>query len=87
LLEGSHGSLDVLILKLSIDTRHRDIDFIDRAPIASRAFSGWSMACPDFTPVGSQRLASYLSSEARPMDDFRRLLADMIGEQSSGAAL
>ncbi len=80
LLEGSHGSLDVLILKLMIDTRHRDLIFIDRAPIAARAFASWSMVAPDFTPSGRGRLAQLVANEAKSMADLRRLPLDMVAE-------
>lgn len=84
ILEGSHGSLDVLILKLMIDPRHRDLIFIDRAPIEARSFEDWSMVAPAFTSSGKQRLAEFVESENRPMVDFQRLLLDMVAEQSVG---
>lgn len=81
ILEGSHGSLDVLILKLMIDPRHRDLIFIDRAKIRTRSFGAWSMASPTLTSSGELRLARFLANEDRPMNDFRQLLLDMVAEQ------
>jgi hypothetical protein len=81
ILEGSHGSLDVLILKLMIDPRHRDLIFIDRAKIRTRSFGAWSMASPALTSSGELRLARFLANEDRPMNDFRQLLLDMVAEQ------
>lgn len=81
ILEGSHGSLDVLILKLMIDPRHRDLIFIDRAKIRTRSFGAWSMASPPLTSSGELRLARFLANEDRPMNDFRQLLLDMVAEQ------
>jgi hypothetical protein len=80
LLEGSHGSLDVLILKLMIDTRHRDLIFIDRAPISERSFATWSMAVPAVTPFGKERLDDFVAGEMKPMADFQRLLLDLVAD-------
>ena len=82
LLEGSHGSLDVLILKLMIDPRHRDLVFIDRVSIEARAFGPWSMVTPAFTPSGQLRLAELLDNENKPIGDFQQLLLDMIAERN-----
>lgn len=79
-LEGSSGSLDVLILKLTIDPRHHDLIFIDRAPLAERAFPDWSMIAPDFSPDGKARLAALLADEIKSMSDFQQLLLDMCAE-------
>jgi hypothetical protein len=81
LLEGSHGSLDVLILKLMIDPRHRDLIFIDRVPIEARSFGNWSMVTPRFTPLGQVRLAELVTNENKPLADFEQLLLDMIAER------
>lgn len=38
-LEGSHGSLDVLLLKLLIAERHTDSEILGREPIQGRSFA------------------------------------------------
>jgi len=82
LLEGTHGSLDVLLLKLMIDPRHSDLIIIDRLPIRNRSFSAWSMLAPVFTPSGQERLARLVEDAMLPVEDFRLLLLDMISEQT-----
>ena len=56
ILEGSVSSLDVLLLKLMIDTRHSDLVIVDRIPIQTRSFDAWCMLAPAFTPSGRDRL-------------------------------
>ncbi len=70
------------MLKLLLDSRHRGIVVIDRAPIAARSFGDWSMIAPVFTPTGKERLEAFTTDEIRPMHDFRSLLLEMVVEQS-----
>jgi len=80
-LEGSHGSLDVLLLKLAMDSRHCDMQVMDRIYIGERQFGGWSMISPTFTPEGRARLAILIENHAQRLDDFSNLLLDMVAEQ------
>lgn len=85
LLEGSAGSIDALLLKLVMDPRHSDLIVIDRIPIEARSFSEWLMIAPVFTPAGRVRLATLVENSVRPIEDFRRLLLEMIDEQARAA--
>ncbi|CAN5174021.1 hypothetical protein BH10PSE1_BH10PSE1_12320 [soil metagenome] len=86
LLEGSVSSLDVLLLKLMLDPRHRALTIIDRVPIKARSFDRWSMLSPVFTSAGRDRLESLVAQAMLPVDHFRLLLLDMIAEQSAAIA-
>lgn len=81
-LEGSHGSLDVLLLKLAMDSRHYDMRIIDRIQISERVFGAWSMIAPAFTPQGRIRLAVLVEDEMQPMPALTELLLDMVAEQA-----
>lgn len=85
LLEGSVSSLDVLLLKLMIDTRHSDLVIVDRIPIKARSFNAWSMLSPTFTPSGRVRLETLVANAMLPIEHFRLLLIDMIAEQEPPA--
>ena len=84
-LEGSHGSLDVLLLKLAMDPRHYDMIVLDRIPIQHRLFSDWSMIAPVFTPQGQVRLASMVASQHPPFGAVNELIYEMCAEQTSAA--
>lgn len=49
-LEGPTDQLDVLLKRLQGDPRHSQIKVLERTPIESRSFAGWSMAHARFTP-------------------------------------
>lgn len=85
-LEGSHGSLDVLLLKLAMDPRHYDIVVLDRVPIQHRLFSDWAMIAPIFTPDGSLRLVALVADETPSMAGLTELIFEMIGEQQASTA-
>lgn len=82
-LEGSHGSLDVLLLKLAMDPRHYDMIIIDRVPIQHRLFSDWAMTAPVFTPDGSLRLVALVADDTPTMARLTELVFEMIGEQKT----
>lgn len=82
-LEGSHGSLDVLLLKLSMDPRHYDMTVVDRIPIQHRLFSEWAMIAPTFTPQGSVRLVAIVADGIPSMSALSELLFEMAEEQKT----
>ncbi|WP_372692602.1 BLUF domain-containing protein [Brevundimonas sp.] len=82
-LEGSHGSLDVLVLKLAMDTRHCDMVIVDRVPIQHRRFADWAMIAPRFTPHGQVRLVAIIDDRTPSMTDLTELLFELVGEQKA----
>ncbi|MEM7661727.1 MAG: BLUF domain-containing protein [Pseudomonadota bacterium] len=42
-LEGPRKSVDRLIERIAVDTRHRDLQILERGPIAERLFGPWTM--------------------------------------------
>lgn len=55
-IEGQSDILDQLLRRLDRDGRHRSIEIIDRRPIESRSFAGWSMASARITPEQGRTL-------------------------------
>lgn len=89
ILEGSPGSLDVLLLKLICDPRHRAMDVMDRRPIRDRTFGRWAMIAPETTPSGRERLESLLASNERSLDAWEAAMRALVKEDaavSTGAA-
>lgn len=80
-LEGSHSSLDVLLLRLLLDERHTDLEVLDREPVAARSFEQWSMISPKPTPVGQRRLVQLLADDCRSASQYVALLLDLCSEQ------
>ncbi|WP_426050268.1 BLUF domain-containing protein [Brevundimonas sp. SL161] len=85
-LEGSHGSLDVLLLKLAMDPRHHDMIVLARIPIQHRLFSDWSMIAPVFTPQGRARLVALVADQTPPFGALNELIYEMWAEQGSATA-
>lgn len=50
-IEGPADAIDGLLDRLRRDPRHRDLQVLDRAPVESRSFEGWSMASARVTPT------------------------------------
>lgn len=82
-LKGSHGSLDVLLLKLAMDPRHYDMIVLDRVPIQHRLFNEWAMIAPVFTPDGALRLVALVADVTPSMAALTGLVLEMIGEQKA----
>lgn len=49
-LEGEEIAVDILMRRISQDTRHQDKVVIYRKPIKLREFEGWSMGWTDLSP-------------------------------------
>lgn len=80
-LEGTRGSLDVLMLRLTMDTRHQDMTIVDRAPVPHRLFADWAMVAPTLTPLGQARLTAMMADEMPSMEDLTELMLEMLEEQ------
>ncbi len=60
-IEGTPAALDRLMRRLDGDPRHTHISVIDRAPIETRSFEGWSMASARISPELAPTLDTILS--------------------------
>lgn len=81
ILEGSHSSLDVLLLKLLLDERHTALEVLDRQHVTNRSFAEWSMISPKLTPVGQRRLVKLIADDCRSVPEYLALMLDLCAEQ------
>ena len=81
ILEGSVGSLDVLLLRLLLDGRHTGLEVLDRIPITDRSFFSWAMIAPVMTPAGHRQLVQLIADDERSMVAFRDLLLMLSASQ------
>ena len=86
LIEGHPSALDDLVARLHTDERHLDVRIIDRIVVTDRAFGGWAMVAPRFTPRNTQALARLLEDGPQDIRPYRDLLNTMIAEQDQGLA-
>jgi hypothetical protein len=64
-LEGDPGQIDILQRRLAGDARHRSIEVLDRRPVETRVFEGWTMASATITPSLAPELEAIMA-EDRP---------------------
>lgn len=81
ILEGSHSSLDVLLLKLLIDDRHTDVDVLDREPIKKRSFGAWAMISPKVNSTCQHQLIALLADDERSILRYRDTMLDLCADQ------
>jgi hypothetical protein len=63
-VEGTPDALDALLRRLEADDRHRDLILIDREPVSTRLFDGWTMAHARVTPALAAVLESLVHNPA-----------------------
>lgn len=82
ILEGSSGSLDVLLLKLICDPRHEAMEVLDRRPVSARAFGRWAMIAPPptppFTESHGRRVEDLLQAGERSLDVWQPALLALV---------
>ncbi|WP_164857082.1 BLUF domain-containing protein [Sphingomonas crocodyli] len=71
ILEGEEEAVDALLAKLHADPRHRDLQVVQRGPIAMRRCAGWNMAYSG----SSTGVASYVMRVLDAADDEARAKA------------
>ena len=81
ILEGSHSSLDVLLLRLLLDDRHTGLEILDRQPIGDRSFGDWSMISPNVTPMGQRSLVQLIADDCRGVPSYLALILELCSEQ------
>lgn len=84
LIEGEPSRLDDLVARLHRDERHSDIRIIDRISITARAFEGWAMVTPRFTPHNTRLLAQLIEDAPTGIPAYRERPLTLIVEQDEG---
>jgi hypothetical protein len=86
ILEGSVGSLDVLVLRLLLDPRHTGLEVLDRIRITDRSFAGWAMIAAAMTPASYRQLIQLVADDERSMAPYRSLLLTLCSSQMTAGA-
>lgn len=84
LVEGKPEALDDLLARLAADDRHRGLSIVGRVVVPARAFGGWAMLAPRFTPKNTESLTRLLDSAPADIMPYRDLLLAMAAEQDDG---
>lgn len=61
LLEGIPAAVDMVYQKISRDPRHHSLILLEREPISTRSFAGWSMGFHHLEAEAGQQLAGAFS--------------------------
>ncbi|MBB5772059.1 hypothetical protein HNP47_002063 [Brevundimonas vesicularis] len=72
-LEGAAQDLDRLMTRLAGDPRHDEVVVIERKPIPTRGFSGWTMASVRVTPALEETLRATVDGAGAPQQTIERM--------------
>ncbi|WP_142662794.1 BLUF domain-containing protein [Paracoccus laeviglucosivorans] len=64
-LEGPRETIDAVIERIALDTRHEKLEFLDRRSILTRAFEAWSMG---YSNSGDGSLFDWSSQNGIPLN-------------------
>ena len=78
MLEGSPAALDQLILQLHFDTRHSEIDVLDRVRVTHRAFPDWGMVAPELNATTGRELVELVEARTEDIRPFRRVFQALL---------
>lgn len=78
ILEGDDQALDTLLQRISVDSRHCEMQILDRTPIQQRLFSEWSMIAPEFSSEGRARLEGMIEQDDLSMAELVDLILEML---------
>jgi hypothetical protein len=79
LIEGHKESVEALMSRISLDTRHSHITYLTDASVANRSFTGWALTCIGFQQnTTSAKLLADVKYKVRHMGN-KDLMAAFIG--------
>ncbi len=79
LLEGAPSALDLLMLHLHFDKRHKDIHIVARETIARKDITGWSMIGPAPSVPPHPLIDAMLTRPPSSVRPWREALIEMAG--------
>lgn len=82
-LEGRCEKLDDLLDRLSVDTRHRDMEILDRRAVSHRTFAEWDMVSPRLARAQINRLEDLLAQASPDLGALVDILTDAVHQQSA----
>jgi hypothetical protein len=77
-IEGSSDNIDRLIGRLEADTRHKDIEILQRIAVTGRLFEKWSMASARITPSLRPDLVALINECRTSPEDAVIALAQIV---------
>lgn len=80
MLEGAPSAIDLLMLHLHFDSRHKDIVVVAREDIPARDVVGWSMISPPPLATPHSGLSRLLQARPGTVQPWRDALIQMLGE-------
>lgn len=63
-IEGPCDALDVIWTSICQDTRHTDVQLLERAPISNRQYESWAMAFSSYRYLNSYKIPGYAPIES-----------------------
>jgi hypothetical protein len=66
IIEGEHGVIDDLLVRLRRDTRHKDLKIIHDSTTEDRLFTNWAMGCVDFDDAELSMLPGFRTDLTDP---------------------
>lgn len=85
-VEGGAETLDLLLRRLQLDPRHRDVRLLERRPIETRIFAGWSMASPRINPATGRVLGQLMADPEPSAHQVVELLRNVLVKEQSRTA-
>lgn len=92
-LEGPTESLDPLLARILRDRRHRDVEVLQRVPIDTPSFAGWSMASylgeppgerfPADTPLDAEAFLAFALQHVAGMEESGRRAAARLRDREN----
>ena len=83
IIEGPSASLDDLLSRLRADTRHREVQIVERRPVTVRAFPDWDMVSPRLAPDEIAALAALLVRAEAGLDAYVPVLRQALSRQDA----
>lgn len=81
-LEGPAEPLDSVMAAITVDVRHENIMIFDRAPIAARRFTEWSMAYDGRSDYVSRQVLNLLASQRKDRERASERLIGLLYEMA-----
>ena len=80
-IEGREAGIDALMARLARDSRHTDVEVLERRRVERRAFSDWDMVSPRLAGWSLTALTSALEDGPADLDAVIPILAGAIAHQ------
>lgn len=83
IIEGPAAALDDLLTRLKADTRHREVQIVERRPVGARDFAEWEMVSPRLAPNEIVAMTDLLAREDAGLDAYVPVFRQALGRQDA----